>query len=196
MRLIGMTGRSGCGKSTVSTVAESLGILVLDCDGIYREMTSRPSDCLRAIRETFGDETVKDGALYRPALREKVFCDPGEMAKLNEITSRYMTQEILSRLQGASAEIAILDAPTLFESGMQSMCNDLLCITAPEEACIQRIMLRDQISREDALLRLRSQRPDSFFTENCNLHLHNDGDLEAFCSAAHALLSAIQKGEI
>ena len=196
MRLIGMTGRSGCGKSTVSAVAESLGILVLDCDGIYREMTSRPSDCLRAIRETFGDETVKDGALYRPALREKVFRDSGEMAKLNEITSRYMTQEILSRLQSANAEIAILDAPTLFESGMQSVCNDLLCITAPEEACIHRIMLRDQISREDALLRLRSQRPESFFIENCNLHLHNDGDLETFRASAHALLSAIKKGEI
>lgn len=196
MRLIGMTGRSGCGKSTVSAVAESMGILVLDCDGIYREMTSRPSDCLRAIQETFGGETVRDGALYRPALREKVFRDPGEMARLNEITARYMTAEIDSRLQNTTAEIAILDAPTLFESGMQSVCDDLLCVTAPEESCIRRIMLRDCISREDALLRLNSQRSESFFIENCNFHLHNDGDIETFRSSAHTLLSAIKKGEI
>jgi dephospho-CoA kinase len=125
-----------------------------------------------------------------------VFHDPAQMAKLNEITARFMTEEIRSRLQEASAEIAILDAPTLFESGMQTICDDLLCITAPEEACIQRIMLRDHISEEDAALRLNSQRPESFFIENCNLHLHNDGDLRSFRSFACVLLTAIKKGEI
>ena len=196
MRLIGMTGRSGCGKSTVAAVAESLGILVLDCDGIYREITSRPSPCLSAIRDTFGEETVKDGALYRPALREKVFHSTRQMTKLNEITARYMTQEILYRLQKTNAEIAILDAPTLFEIGMQALCNDLLCITASDEDCINRIMSRDGISYEDAILRLRAQRPTSFFVENCNLRLHNDGDLQTFRASAYALLSAITKGEI
>lgn len=196
MRLIGMTGRSGCGKSTVGDVAASMGILVLDCDAIYRELTSRPSPCLAAIRDTFGEETVRDGVLYRPALREKVFRDPAQMAKLNHITARYMTDEILFRLQQSPAEIAILDAPTLFESGLQSICNDLLCITAPEETVIDRIMARDGISYDAAKLRLDAQRPTSFFIENCNLHLHNDGDLESFRASARTLLSAIKKGEI
>ncbi len=196
MRLIGMTGRSGCGKSTVSAVARELGILVLDCDAIYREITSRPSSCLSAIRETFGEETIKDGALYRPALREKVFRNPAEMAKLNKITARYMTEELTERLQNANTSVVILDAPTLFESGLQTICQDLLCITAPDEACISRIMSRDGISYSDAKLRLDAQRPTSFFLENCNLHLRNDRDLQTFRASAHNLLSAIQKGEI
>ncbi len=196
MRLIGMTGRSGCGKSTVGDVACSLRIPVLDCDAIYREITSHPSDCLSTIRDTFGEDTVRDGMLYRPALREKVFRDPAQLAKLNEITARYMTAEIHHRLQNIQASIVILDAPTLFESGLQSICHDLLCVTAPDEACILRIMDRDHLSREDAEIRLAAQHPTAFFVDNCKLRLHNDCDEITFRQRAHALLSSIQKGEI
>lgn len=196
MRLIGMTGRSGSGKSTVGSVALELGIPVLDCDAIYRELTSRPTELLYAIRDTFGDETVRDGALYRPALREKVFADQRELEKLNSLTARFMTCELKERLSLICAPLVILDAPTLFESGLDAICDCLLCVTASDDACIHRIELRDGIDYEAASLRLANQHSKIFFEDRCDIILYNDGERDSFRQEAFAVLTKLQRGEI
>ncbi len=191
MRLIGMTGRSGCGKTTVGEVARAMKIPVLDCDAIYREMTSAPSPCLVAIAQTFGNDTVRDGALYRPALRQKVFLDPEAMQKLNVLTAQYMKPEIERRLALEDAPIVLLDAPTLFQSGLDEMCDLVLGVIASDETCIQRIIKRDGIDLASAKQRLENQYPNAFFIERCDALLYNEGGVETFCKDAHEVLHAI-----
>lgn len=196
MRLIGLTGRSGSGKSTVGSIASEIGITVFDCDAIYREMTSKPTACLDAIRDAFGDETVRDGALYRPALREKVFSDPLLLQELNSITARFMAQEIKIRMRAIDAPMVILDAPTLFESGFDVFCDRILCVIASDETCIQRITKRDGIDESAARIRLTQQHSQAFFVEQCDIILYNEGDEAEFRKEALAVLLALQKGEI
>lgn len=196
MRLIGLTGRSGSGKSTVGAVAASMGFLVLDCDRIYAEITSRPTPCLEAIRDTFGEETVKEGKLCRPALREKVFSDPAAMAKLNALTARYMGEEISLRLDASTASVALLDAPTLFQSGLDGICDYIIVVVASEEECVRRIVSRDGISPEDALRRLAQQPSADFYRAHCNVCLENTDTEETFREKAEMLLKQLQKGEL
>lgn len=191
MRLIGMTGRSGCGKTTVGEVARSMKIPVLDCDAIYREMTSTPSPCLVAIAQTFGDDTVRDGALYRPALRQKVFLDSEAMQKLNALTAQYMKPEIERRLASEDAPIVLLDAPTLFQSGLDGMCDLVLGVIASDETCIQRIIKRDGIDLASAKQRLENQYPNAFFIEHCDALLYNENGVDAFRKDAQEVLHAI-----
>lgn len=196
MRLIGLTGKSGSGKSTLGACARSLGIPVLDCDEIYRGLTDHPSDCLEAIRKTFGEETVRGGALYRPALREAVFHDPIAMEQLNAITATYVTAEVSDRLATMQAPLVILDAPTLFACGMDACCDALLCVIAPEQDCVKRICQRDGISEQEAELRLRQQPSDAFLIEKCDYILYNEGEREIFETDASALLNELLKGEL
>ncbi len=196
MRLIGMTGRSGAGKTTVGVCAKEMGIPVLDCDAIYRELTSGPSDCLRAIQKTFGEETVRFGALYRPALREKVFADREAMKQLHSITALFMARELRSRLEHIDASMVILDAPTLFESGLDAICHRLLCVISTDEFCLRRIIRRDRIGEADARARLAQQHSNAFLIEHCDIVLFNEGTEESFRTEAFTVLSALQKGGI
>lgn len=196
MRLIGLTGRSGSGKTTVGSLAASMGFLVLDCDRIYAELTSRPTPCLEAIRNTFGNETVKDGKLFRPALREKVFSDPDAMKKLNALTALYMGEEITLRLEASQANLAILDAPTLFQSGLDGICDLVIGVIAPEEESVRRIVSRDGISAEEAKRRLAQQPSADFYREQCTLCLENHQSEEQFRKQAEVLLTRLQKGEL
>ena len=191
MRLIGLTGRSGCGKTTVGQIARSMGIPVLDCDEIYREMTSSPSPCLHAIANAFGDETVRDGALYRPALRQKVFFDPNALQELNSITAQYMRPEIDSRIAEIDASIVLLDAPTLFQSGLDTACDLILCVIASDEVCIERIMKRDNIDDVSAKNRLENQYSNEFFIEHCDLVIYNENDRDVLCKDVYAVLHTL-----
>lgn len=195
-RLIGLTGRSGAGKSTAGDSALALGIPVLDCDGIYRRLTSSPTDCLRAIGETFGEEAIRGETLNRPFLREKVFSDRGELEKLNRITAKYMERELLRLLREDAAlrgaPMVILDAPTLFESGLDALCDRILCVTAPEADCVRRICRRDGIGEAAAYARLKQQRSDDFFASHCDVILRNEGTAEDFRSAAADAWKALQ----
>lgn len=188
MRIIGLTGRSGSGKSTVCEAAKKRNIPVMDCDRVYAEMTSHPSPFLDAICETFGEGCVRDDALYRPVMREIVFGNEDARRKLNALTAHYMGEEI--RLTAASlagkSNLLLLDAPTLFDTGLDSLCDCTVCVIAPEQDCLARIMARDGISKQDARKRLNSQLPDAFFASHCDYVIRNDGDLPELLETAEA----------
>lgn len=183
-RLIGLTGRSGTGKSTAGDCAREMGIPVLDCDDLYRQMTSSPTDCLRAIGVAFGGEAVRGGTLNRPFLREKVFSDREAMEQLNRITAQYMGKELSRLLREEEslrrAPMVLLDAPTLFESGLNVLCDRILCVTAPEEVSVERICRRDGIDETAARARLAQQHDDDFFATHCDMLLRNDKAPEDF----------------
>lgn len=184
MTLIGMCGRSGSGKTYVAGIFEEYGILSLDLDRIYRDMTSASADnaCMRELAAAFGPNAINsDGSLNRSYVSSVVFGDKTgeELRVLNRITHRHIlakTKEVCDSLAANGEKIIILDAPTLFESGADKMCAYTLCVVANDEERINRICMRDGIPEEKARLRLASQITDSELIDRCDFIVPNSGN--------------------
>ena len=188
MRIIGLTGGTGAGKGTVAALFSKYNFAVIDTDAIYRSMTESPSPCLDALKNEFGDSIVKDGALDRKALSALVFAqgNKDKLDRLNEITHKFILDEVRARLQEIKSlgyAAALVDAPLLFESGFDSECDSILCITAEKNVRLRRIMERDGITYDKALARLSAQLDDSELISRSDFVISNDEDLDALeCS--------------
>ncbi len=197
MRLIGLCGRSGSGKGMFCNTALENGFVVIDCDKVYREMVSHPSECLLEIADNFGAEVIKDNALDRRYLASIVFSDPEKLKLLNTITHKYITAEVQNIISGLpDSEIVVLDAPTLFESGMNEICDLIIGVVAPDSLCISRIMARDNITEADAISRLSNQLPVEKIIEYSDCLLYNDSTLTDFKNDSLALVNDIKEGSV
>ncbi|MBQ8358874.1 MAG: dephospho-CoA kinase [Oscillospiraceae bacterium] len=193
--IIGITGGTGCGKTTLLDVIRELGGTVLDCDAIYHRLLREDPALLTAIETRFPG-TVKDGQLQRKQLGQIVFSDQQALADLNQITHSAVKAEVI-RLLTPEPDLAAIDAIGLFESGLDKLCKLTVAVTAPEEDRIVRLMARDNISREYALTRIRAQRSCEDFSRLCDHTLHNDSTQDAFREKCLAFLaeSGIMKKE-
>ena len=176
--IIGITGGTGCGKTTLlKTIAEKGG-LILDCDAIYHELLATDISLLNAIETRFPG-TVENGTLQRKKLGAIVFSDKKALEDLNKITHGAIKAEVLRRL-AHKPKLAAIDAIGLFEGGLAELCDTTVAVTAPEEVRIQRLMLRDNISEEYARSRIAAQHPESWFREHCDCTLENNGTEKQF----------------
>lgn len=194
MRLIGLCGRSGSGKSSFCSVARDCGLIVIDCDAVYRELVSKPTECLKEIGENFGNEFIKDGYLDRKELAKIVFSDKEKLNLLNTVTHKHIRIEIdriLKTLPEAST--IILDAPTLFESGIDQICEHIVSIIATDDYCKARIIARDGISEEQALSRLSNQPSSDFLIEHSDTVIYNDMTFEAFLEASESVAMSLKE---
>ncbi len=187
--IIGITGGSGCGKTTLLALIQAQGGLVLDCDAIYHRLLETDPSLLSAIAQRFPD-AVSDGTLNRRQLGNLVFSDETALADLNRITHQAVKCEVL-RLLGEDPGLAAIDAIALFEGGLAELCDVTVCITAPKEQRIARLMARDGISREYAQKRLDAQHSDDWFRERCQYTLENGADFDAFATKCLAFLKKI-----
>ena len=185
--IIGITGGSGCGKTTLLQCIEEKGGLILDCDAIYHQLLQTDKALLDAIETRFPG-VVQDGALLRKQLGAIVFSDPAALQDLNHITHSAVKNEVLRRLQCAPA-LAAIDAIALFEGNLSSLCDVTVAVTAPKEARIARLMQRDGISEEYARKRIEAQPSNADFAALCHHTLENNGDICAFRSKCLAFLS-------
>lgn len=176
--ILGITGGTGCGKTTALRAFAELGGVVLDCDAIYHELLKSDTEMLREIKNNFPG-TVLDGTLDRKKLGSLVFADADALQRLNGITHTAVKAEVLRRIHGERRPVAI-DAIALLESGLGELCDTTLAITAPEEDRIARIMTREGISWEYAQARVAAQKPQQAFVDSCDHHLQNDGTEEEF----------------
>ena len=184
MCLVGVTGGTGSGKTTALQELKERGALVLDCDAVYHELLERDGELLKALEERFPG-TVRDGRLRRKALGEIVFRDEEALRDLNRITHLHVGREVQRRLRKhamAGETLAAVDAIELISSGLAARCDFTIGVVADEEVRAERIMARDGISRDYALLRIRAQRPDSYFREHCDVILENNQDEATFIS--------------
>ena len=187
--IIGITGGTGCGKTTLLTAIRNAGGLVLDCDAIYHELLQQDPLLLQSIEARFPG-TVVDGVLQRKKLGAIVFQDGQALQDLNRITHAAVKQEVMRRLE-QNPKLAAIDAIGLFEGGLAELCDVTVAVTAPVEDRVRRLILRDGISEDYARARIASQHDDNWFRSRCDYTLENFGELDAFATKCLAFLDTL-----
>ena len=181
--LIGLTGRSGAGKSAACRVFLEHGIPCIDADRVYHEMLQESNACTSDLIAAFGNGIATDGGgVDRKALSRVVFSRTDVAAALhtlNTITHKYIMANVKKLLQGYHSEgkkAVVFDAPQLFEAGADADCDVILGIIAEDEVCVRRIMARDGIDAQAASRRLSAQHDNSFFKARCHAVIENNSD--------------------
>ena len=170
-KLVGITGGSGCGKSHLSGRLRERGIPVIDCDLVSREIMGKDTPCAKEVCEFFGDEILENGEINRRKLGGIVFSDSEKLKKLNEITHKYILADIYNKMEKEENPIVCVDGATLIESGIE--CDLMVGIIADREVRKKRIMERDNLEGEYAVLRIDAQKSDDFYRENCDFVIDN-----------------------
>ena len=187
--ILGITGGTGCGKTTLLNCVAQQGGLILDCDAIYHELL-RTDPALLSTIETRFPGTVENGVLQRKKLGNLVFSNEKALSDLNAITHGAVKAEVLRRLE-ANPKLAAIDAIGLFEGGLAELCDVTVAVAAPEEDRIRRLMARDGIERAYAKRRIDAQKSAQWFRERCDYCLENDGSPEDFRKICLAFLRKI-----
>ena len=180
--VVGLTGQTGAGKSTVSRVFADNGFAVINADMIARKVVEKGSKCLDEIADFFGSSVISDDlTLNRKALASIVFSDKAKLETLNTIIYPYITGEILGRIRECSdsgKKLILLDAPTLFESRADDFCEIIISVLADADIRKARIISRDGLTPEQAQRRMNSQLDEAFFESHSDYIIHNNGQLE------------------
>ena len=190
-RIIGLTGQSGSGKSTVSKVFAAHGFDVCDADMVSREVTARGSAALDEIAAEFGsDMLTPDGSLDRRKLGAYVFSDRAALDRLEGILYPYILRRIGEYTEAARGSV-LLDAPTLFEAGADRLCDMIISVVADEDIRLRRIMARDGIDETAARNRFSSQHDEAFFRERSDIVIENNGGEDELISRVTEIIENI-----
>lgn len=196
MFILGLTGPSGAGKSLAAQRFVFHGFAHLDADKTARVVVEPGSPCLKELAEVFGKDIIKaDGSLDRKKLAQLAF-GGGRVEELNAVTHPYITKEIereLERLEKAGYRFAVLDAPALFESGADKMCDSVMAVTASRELRIKRIMDRDKITFEQAAARVDAQPDESFYKDRSDYVACSDGGTPELFAAVDRVVEIIKQ---
>ena len=184
--ILGITGGTGCGKTTLLSCIAEAGGVILDCDAIYHQLLETDDSLLSAIETRFPG-TVENGVLQRKKLGALVFSDENALLDLNAITHGAVRAEVQKRLAG-TPPLAAIDAIALFEGGLAELCDCTVAVTAPVEDRVARLMARDGISESYARSRIAAQHDEGWFRAHCDRILENNGTKEQFQQKCLAFL--------
>jgi dephospho-CoA kinase len=163
VRLIGLTGGIGSGKSTVSRLLAAQGALIIDADRITRQLQERGQPVWHAIAANFGwSILLADGRIDRKKLGRRVFGDPSERAVLNRLVHPAVQEEIRQQIVKArerDASVVVLDVPLLIEGGLYKIVDQVWVVYASPEQQVERVCARDGVSAETAQHRIAAQMP-------------------------------------
>lgn len=189
-KIIGLTGQSGAGKSTVSELLKAKGAVVINADALAHTAL-KTEKCKENLRHAFGGGIFdKKGEVVRKALARAAFSSKENTEKLNKATHPVITElaeKEFEYYRAQGEEVVIFDAPTLFESGLNELCTVVVSVIADKNIRAQRIMQRDNLSFEDAQLRLNAQHGDGFYTEKSRFVIENNGSQEELLEKAEEL---------
>jgi L-threonylcarbamoyladenylate synthase len=178
--VLGITGCTGAGKTSALDAIRDLGGKVIDCDAVYHNMLAENQEMRNTINAAFPGVFHADGTLDREKLGREVFAKKDRLAKLNDIVFHFVIPEV-RRQVGDEDGLYAIDAINLLESGLDSLCDCTVAVTAPVELRVRRIMARDHITEEYARMRITSQKPDDYYRAKCTYELSNAAESpEAF----------------
>ena len=187
--VLGITGGTGCGKTTLLKAVEALGGSVIDCDRVYHDLLQEDAALVQAIEDRFPG-TVEGGVLQRKKLGAIVFSDPEALKDLNVITHHGVKTKVEEMLSKSTGLVAI-DAIGLFESGLAHLCHTTVAVTAPTEDRVRRLMARDGITEEYARSRIAAQPENGYFSALCSHTLENTGTEADFQNKCLAFLQSV-----
>ena len=172
--LVGLTGSSGSGKSEISKIFAENGFTVINLDELSKKVQSKGSECLEEIVSYFGENILfHDGSLDRKALGEIVFTDSAKLKILNSITHKYILKAMDDIIDTTKGDI-LLDAPLLFESGLDKRCDKNIGVISVGQKQIERLCTRDGITSHIAEERLKRQHTNDFFKQHCDYTIENN----------------------
>ncbi len=171
--IIGIAGSSGSGKSTVCALFEKLGFITVDFDKLTHSVYETNKECINEINDNF-EGVVKNDLVDRKELAKIVFKNKEKLVLLNNIVHKYLINELNDILARNKDKDIILDAPLLFEANLDKMCDYTLCVTCDFDKKIERITKRDNLTYDEALMRLKNQKDDEFFANKCDFCLVNN----------------------
>lgn len=179
--VIGITGSSGAGKSTICEILENeYKVKIINADKIAKKLSKKGSNYIIDIISKFGADIVdEEGELKRKKLAEIIYSDPEKREALNECTFKYIKKEIENQIKKAESGVAvIIDAPLLFECELDKICDKVIGIISKKELQIERIVARDNIDYDQAEKRLNAQKDNEFYINKCDVIIENNNDLE------------------
>lgn len=197
IQVIGLTGPTGSGKSTVADTWRQMGIPIIDTDQLARRVVEPNSPCLDQLVETFSNEILNaDGTLNRAALAQIAFSTPEGATALNAITHPAilaLTQQLLEQAADGGHPAAVVDAPLLFESNFNRICHHIVTVMAPQETRLNRIMARDKLTEEAAHLRMKAQHFDEFYCRDGVLVIQNDDSISTLQQKARETWQLLER---
>ncbi len=189
--IIGLTGFSGAGKTTVSAVFAQNGFSILDCDKIVHDEVYYDPTVLEAIAKTFGRECIQKGTIDRAVLRNKTLGDRQMTQLLNKTVLPFIIAHIRKWIKEHSTGHILLDAPLLFESGLDQDCDKTVAVISDPALSKERIIRRDHITPEQAEQRLFSQHDADYYIRKCDYILQNNEGIDDLRQKAEELIGAI-----
>ena len=174
-KLIGLTGKTGAGKTTICKYLKEKGAYIIDGDIVARQVLEDDKTLLIELNNAFGGVLDEDGTLNRRALASKAFCDEESTSKLNSIIHPAINIAIEKEAGIAfkDYDIVVVDAAAIIESGFADKCDIMLVVTAPFDVRKDRIIKRDDLSENDALVRMNGQKADEFYLSRADFVIKN-----------------------
>lgn len=190
-KIIGITGGIACGKSYISSIIKELYPLI-DCDEITHMLWKTNQELINKVREVFGEEVYKNGEIDRKTLGKLVFSAEDKLITLNKIIHPIIIDEVYSQIKETDAEVIWLDAPLLYETNLDKICDKVLCVWVEPKIQIQRLMTRNHFSLEEAKNRISKQMPLQIKKEKANYLINTRGTFEETKKILKKIIKEIQ----
>lgn len=193
--VVGLVGPSGAGKSTVAAGLAKRGAAVVDCDALTRSPAVYNQACLTELCRAFGKSVAPGMVLDRRELARRAFQNEEGVKLLGEITFPHICRAVREEVERHSGPV-LLDAPTLFQAGLDSLCARILAVTAPETVRVRRVAARDGLNAAELAARFAAQKPEGFYTARADFVIENgeDSDISGKLDQAARELGLDQKG--
>ncbi len=178
--IIGITGSSGAGKSTICEILKKeYNVKIINADQIAKRLSNKGTNYMNDIIKSFGNDIVDEkGELKRKKLGQIIYNNPEKRKKLNDCTFKYIKKEIEEEIERNKEDITIIDAPLLFECGLEKLCDKVIGIISKRDLQIERIVARDNIDYKQAESRLNAQEDNEFYIKKCDVIIENNNDME------------------